>query len=148
MLVVSLVRLNLVLFRHEIEGEVSALAHLRDLLVNKQLQVVVLLVLEIFGQLVNRLLQVIVLLLHVAHLLAEELSLLRKLLLCGQLPRERIVHEGHHQISDILNIVDEHDIAELLLHVVVAALLRQVVLLVALQPGRLPVLRTAEGLGH
>ena len=46
-IICSLKRFNLVLFGHQVEREVRSLAHLSDLLVNKELQVVILLVLEI-----------------------------------------------------------------------------------------------------
>ena len=132
MQVAALVRLDLIFLRHQIEGEVSSLTHLGDLFVNKELQVVVLLVFEVFSELVNLLLEIFIHLLDIADLLTEELSLLRELLFCCELARKCIMHKGHNQVSDVLDIVDEHHIAQLFFHIVVTTLLGQVVLLIAL----------------
>lgn len=125
------------------------MAHLSDLLVNKELQVVVLLILQVFGQLLDFLLQLRVGFLGVIDLVAEKLALLGKLLLRSQLARECVDEERSDHVADVLQVVNEHHVAQLLLHILVTpALVRQVILLVPLDPRNLAVLTTAERLSQ
>jgi len=54
--------------------------------------------------------------------LTEEFSLFGKLLLGGELARKCVKEERDNHVSQVFNVVDEHDITELLFHVVIATL--------------------------
>ena len=78
--------LDLILLCNQTEREVGSLAHLCDLLIHEELQVVILLILQVLRQLLNLLLQFFICFLHITNLLAEKFSFLREFLLSCQLP--------------------------------------------------------------
>ena len=82
--------------------------------------------------------------LDIADLFTKEFTLLRELFLGCELAREGIVKEGHDQGSHILQVIDEHDIAQLLLKIVITAFIWKIVLLIALYTGSLAILCAAE----
>ena len=67
----------------------------------------------------------------VADLLTEELSFFGELLLCCELARQSVMQELNEHLSELFDVIDEHDVAKLLFLFDVAAILRQVVCLVA-----------------
>jgi len=73
--------LNLSLFCHQIEAKICFLAHLSDLLVDKELHIVAFFVAQIFCKLVDLFLEVLVCFFDVGHLFREKLTLFREFLL-------------------------------------------------------------------
>jgi len=126
LLICTLESLDLVFFGHQIETEVCPLAHLCDLLVDEKLQIVVLFIFEVIRESLDFLLELLVGFLGVADLLAEKLTLFSELFLSCELARESVVQEGHDKVADFFDVIDEHHVAKLLFHVVIAATLREV----------------------
>lgn len=84
----------MILLIHLFVAEVSSLAHLRHLLIHKQLHIVVLFSLEVTLQSVDLALKIVICLFHVVDLSAKELALLGKLLLGSELATKRVMKEG------------------------------------------------------
>ena len=122
------------------------MAHLSDLLIDEELQVISFLVLKVLCQLSYLLLQVFIGFLDVADLLAEEFSFLGELFLCCELARQSVMQELDEHLSEFFDVIYEHDVAELLFLFDVAAVLRQVVCLVALNARLRAILGATESL--
>lgn len=131
-----------------IKRKVCTLTHLRDLLIDKKLQIVVMFCLQVFPKVFNCVLQLFIRFFTIADLIAEEFTFLGEFFLCSQLSTQSIVQKSDHKISYALKVVNEHGIAQLFLHVLVTAFFRVVLVLKTLHSRMFAVLRTAERLNN
>ena len=125
--------------------ESGSLTQLRYLFVSVNLQTVRRLIFEITCQLFYLLFQIDDLLLGSLELLTEKVSLFRKLLLHRGLNIKCLLERFDEKLSYVLNVIHKHDITQLfLLFFVTAALIRQVMLFIALHAGDTSVSRATH----